>query len=103
MRLLLLLGGERSLSRKADGALTGAVRHQALTNDDPAAVVTTRRQSSLGPVCFGHLSRRPRRCSVVRGPDRVSVATFGSPPGPLLMGPFESIDLASRGATMADD
>ena len=46
MRLLLLLGGKRSLSRKADGAPRGAVAHQKPVND-PEAVGTTRRQSSL--------------------------------------------------------
>src|SRR5579864_8808531 len=48
MRLLLLsLGGERSVSRKADGAPRGAVTHYKPISD-PESVGTTRRQPSLG-------------------------------------------------------
>src|SRR5579864_9317111 len=47
MRLLLLsLGGERSVSRKADGAPRGAVTHYKPISD-PASVGTTQRQPSL--------------------------------------------------------
>jgi hypothetical protein len=60
MRLLLLLGGERSLSRKADGAPAGAVRaYQRVSG--PEAVGTTRRQSILGGACaedIGEMSKK---------------------------------------------
>src|SRR5579864_4440865 len=53
MRLLLLsLGGERSVSRKADGAPRGAVTHYKPISD-PESVGTTQRQPSLGAVAAG--------------------------------------------------